>query len=252
MKIAVAVGASSGLGREFVFLLDTVGMDEIWVTARRKERLLALQKQVQTNVRVFAGDICHEDTIQSIQTALQQEQPEIAYFIYAAGLGRIGETAEISAADVRQMIRVNCEGAAVMTSLCLPYMKKGSHIAEICSVAAFQPIPYLNVYAATKAFLYRYSLALAAELKPKGITVTAVCPYWVKDTEFISIASQTNRGSHFCRYPFAATAQKTAKRAWRDIQKGRMVSTPGWVAWWERLVAACTPVKVMMWFCRYL
>ncbi len=252
MKIAVAAGASSGLGREFVFLLDTAGMDEIWVTARRKERLLALQRQVQTKVRVFAGDICQESTIQSIKDALLQEQPEIAYVIYAAGLGRIGATADIPAADIRQMIRVNCEGAAVMTSLCLPYMKKGSHIAEICSVAAFQPIPYLNVYAATKAFLYRYSLALAAELKPRGIAVTAVCPYWVKDTEFISIASQTNRGPHFCRYPFADTAQKTAKRAWRDIQKGRMVSTPGWMAAWERLAAACIPANIIMWFCRHM
>lgn len=252
MKIAVVAGASSGLGREFVFLLDTAGMDEIWVTARRKERLLALQKQVQTQVRVFAGDICQNDTIQSIQSALQQEKPEVAYVIYAAGVGRIGATAEIPAADVRQMLRVNCEGAALMTSLCLPYMKKGSHIAEICSVAAFQPIPYLNVYAATKAFLYRYSLALAAELKPQGIAVTAVCPYWVKDTEFISIASKTNRSAHFCRYPFADTAKKTAKRAWRDIQKERMVSTPGWTAKWERLAAACIPAKLIMWFCRYL
>lgn len=252
MKIAVAAGASSGLGREFVFLLDTAGVDEIWVTARRKERLLALQQQVRTKVRVFAGDICREDTMQSIKNALQQETPEVAYFIYAAGLGRIGAAAEIPINDVQQMIRVNCEGAAVLTSLCLLYMKKGSHIAEICSVAAFQPIPYLNVYAATKAFLYRYSLALAEELKPRGITVTAVCPYWVKDTEFISLASQTNGGPHFCRYPFADTAQKTAKRAWRDIQKGRMVSTPGWMAVWGRLAAACIPAKIIMWFCRHL
>lgn len=252
MKIAVVTGASSGLGREFVVLLDTAGIDEIWVTARRKERLQSLQKQVQTKLRVFAGDICQENTIQSIQNALQQENPEITYFIYAAGLGCIGTTTEIPIPNIRQMIRVNCEGAAVMTDVCLPYMKKGSHIAELCSVAAFQPVPYLNVYAATKAFLYRYSLALAAELKPKGIVVTAVCPYWVKDTEFISIALQTNRSSHFCRYPFADTAKKTAKRAWQDIQKGRMVSTPGWIAGWERLVAACIPVKWLMWFCRYL
>ncbi|MCI5595512.1 MAG: SDR family NAD(P)-dependent oxidoreductase [Lachnospiraceae bacterium] len=77
-------------------------------------------------------------------------------------------------------------------AICLPYMKAKSRILEICSTAAFQPFQYLNVYAASKAFLYRYSRALAVELRSRKITVTAVCPYWIKDTEFIPIARQNS------------------------------------------------------------
>lgn len=251
MNIAVVTGASSGLGREFVYLLDTIGLDEIWVTARRKDRLMALQKQIHTTVRVFSGDICRLDTIELLRQALVEEKPVVAYLIYAAGLGRIGSVTDIPPTEQQQMLRVNCEGAITMTSLCMPYMEVGSHIVEMCSVAAFQPLPYFSVYAATKAFLYHYSLALAVEMESKGIAVTAVCPYWVKDTEFIPLADTSNHTYHFRHYPFASTTKKVARQAWQDIQKRKRVSTPGWPAFFLRIITALIPNEIIMWFCRF-
>lgn len=252
MNIAVVTGASSGLGREFAHLLDMDGLDEIWVTARRADRLAALQDSLQTPVRVFAGDISQAVTTAAIQRALEEQAPRVRYLICSAGFGKIGTSDSISLAAAQKMIEVNCSAAVTMTYLCLPFMTSGSRIAEICSVAAFQPIPQLNVYASTKAFLYHYSRALAEELREKNITVTAVCPYWIKDTEFITIAQQAPSGSGFRRFPLADTQTFVARKAWKDICKGKSVSTPGAVAAADRLFAKLVPAGVMMWLSRMM
>ncbi len=247
MRIAVVTGASSGLGRELVQLLDTEGLDEIWVNARRSCRLEALRTQVQTPLRCIPGDISQDSTTGALAQALEEVQPVVAYVICSAGFGKIGSAGDISLSDTRKMIQVNCEAAVAVTSLCLPYMTAGGRIAEICSVAAFLPIPYLNVYASTKAFLYHYSRALAEELAPRRISVTAVCPYWIADTEFISLAKQSDQSGHFRHFFLADHTAAVARQAWQDIQHGAAVSTPGHIAPLIRLAAAVLPVRLVMW-----
>ncbi|WP_143742772.1 SDR family NAD(P)-dependent oxidoreductase, partial [Megasphaera cerevisiae] len=122
MNIAVVTGASSGLGREFAHLLDTDGLDEIWVTARRADRLAALQDSLQTPVRVFAGDISQAVTTAAIQRALEEQAPRVRYLICSAGFGKIGTSDSISLAAAQKMIEVNCTAAVTMTYLCLPFM----------------------------------------------------------------------------------------------------------------------------------
>lgn len=102
------------------------------------------------------------------------------------------------------MIDLNCKAAVAMTQISLPFMKRGARVLQICSTAAFQPFPYLSVYAATKAFLYRYSRALRVELYGTGIRVTAVCPYWIKDTEFIGRAKKSSDSSYIHSFPLAS------------------------------------------------
>jgi len=80
-----------------------------------------------------------------------------------------------------------------MTRLCLPYMKKGSHILQLDSLSAFQPVPYITTYGATKAFVLSYSRSMNRELKARGIRMMAMNPGWVK-TEFFNHAFQTNDG----------------------------------------------------------
>ncbi|MCH4218160.1 MAG: SDR family NAD(P)-dependent oxidoreductase [Megasphaera sp.] len=246
MNIAIITGASSGLGREFVYLTDHAGVDEIWVLARRRDRLEALKKMVRTPVRIFAGDVTDAVTIDAVREALQVQQPVVRFLIHAAGLGKIGSAGDILPSQIHQMLAVNCEAAVILTELCLPFMVMGCHIAHICSVAAFQPVPYLNVYAATKAFVYRYCRALEMELKPRGIMVTAVCPYWIRDTEFIAVAQETRNSSYFCHFPFAGKERDVAATAFRDICRGRSVSTPGLMAKLDRIVAKCIPAGIMM------
>ena len=102
------------------------------------------------------------------------------------------------------------------------------------------------MYAATKAFLYRYSRALARELRPRRITVTAVCPYWVKDTEFIPTARQGSGEQAVRHFPFASLSRRVVARALLDSRRGRAVSTPGPVCTVHRAAAHCLPAGVLM------
>lgn len=246
MNIAIVTGASSGLGREFVRLLDREQLDEIWVIARRKDRLVALQEETRTSLRVIAGDISDDAVMDTIKALLQDEQPTVRFLFNNAGFGKMGSVDDIALTDLQAMIRVNDLAPVMLTMTCLPYMKRGSHIAQICSVAGFMPIPYLNVYAATKSFLYHYSRALAVELKPKGISVTAVCPYWVKDTEFIDVAKRNANGSYFPHVLFGGNEKEVALSAWKSICRGDAVSTPGWVATLLHLTSHFLPYRLIM------
>lgn len=252
MDIAIVTGASSGLGRALTKHIDACGLDEIWVNSRRGNVLEMLRQEMKTGLRIFAGDISREETLAEIGRALNDERPVVKYFVYAAGFGKIGAPGRIPPTEIRGMAQVNAEAAVLLTELCLPYMARGSRIAEVCSVAAFQPIPYFNVYAATKAFLYHYARALRAEVAPAGITVTAVCPYWIKDTAFISRARGGEDRPYFQRFPFAVTTEFAANKAWKDIQAGKGVSTQGWFAALDRAAARFLPDKVVMAASRFL
>jgi len=89
------------------------------------------------------------------------------------------------------MIDLNCKALLMMTRLTIPYMRRGSHILELDSLSAYQPVPYITTYGATKAFVLSYSRAMNRELKADGIRVMAMTPFWVK-TEFFNHAFKTN------------------------------------------------------------
>ena len=153
MRIALITGASSGLGKEFIRQLRREKLDEIWAIARRKERLLELSGLVPIPVRPISLDLTKPESIDTLERLLAEAQPHIHILINAAGFGKIGNYREISRSDTDRMIDLNCRAAVDVTLLALPYMNKGDRILEICSTAAFQPFPYLNVYAATNPFL---------------------------------------------------------------------------------------------------
>ncbi len=247
MNIGIVTGASSGLGREFVRQLSgQEALDEIWVIARREERLHALEAQVETPLRCIPLDLTQQASFQALETLLEAERPDVRILINAAGFGKIGAWSDLTMADCDGMIDLNCRAAVDMTQLVLPYMGRRSRVLEICSTAAFQPLPYLGVYAASKAFLYRYSRALRAELRGTGVSVTAVCPYWVKDTEFISKAQKTRNSAYIRHFPFASSEKNVVRHALADARLGLAVSTPGPVCTVHRVAAKFVPGEVMM------
>ena len=211
MKIAIVTGASSGMGREFVRQLSAyVQVDEIWAVARRREALEALKAETPVPVRPVVLDLLKSESFDVIRAMLEEKQPEIALLVNAAGFGKFGAYHKTTMEDDCRMIDLNCKALLVMTRLCIPYMKPGSHILELDSLSAFQPVPYITTYGATKAFVLSYSRAMNRELKCKGIRVMAMNPGWVK-TEFFRHAFQSNDGEvqYFDRLYEAADVVKT-------------------------------------------
>ena len=214
MKIAIVTGASSGMGREFVRQLSAyVQVDEIWAVARRREALEALKAESTVPVRPVILDLLEMESFDKIRAMLEEILPEIALLVNAAGFGKFGAYHKTSIEDDCRMIDLNCKALLVMTRLCIPYMKPGSHILELDSLSAFQPVPYITTYGATKAFVLSYSRAMNRELKGRGIRVMAMNPGWVK-TEFFRHAFQTNDGEvqYFDRLYEAADVVKTGLR----------------------------------------
>ena len=192
MNIAIVTGASSGMGREFVLQLSRyVHIDEIWAIARRSDALEALKEEVAVTVRPVVLDLCEPESFQTIEKMLEAEKPNIRLLVNAAGFGKFGAYHKVSLTDESRMIDLNCKAVVLMTRLCIPYMEKGSHILQLDSLSAFQPVPFITTYGATKAFVLSYCRAMNQELKGRGIRMMAMNPGWVK-TEFFNHAFQTN------------------------------------------------------------
>ena len=223
MNIAVITGASSGMGREFVRQLAAQEkFDEIWVLARRADRLEALKEETDQPVRVVALDLTKELSI--YQALLEEHKPTVSILVNSSGFGKFGRYDQIPLQDCMDMIDLNCKALVAVTQRTLPYMEKGSRILQVDSLSAFQPVPYLNVYGATKAFVLSYSQALSAELKERGIQVMAFCPGWVK-TEFFNHAEQTSNDA-VVYYNKWFTAEEAVRCALKDLKKKKLVSVP--------------------------
>lgn len=246
MKIAIVTGASSGLGREFVRRLGQEGeVQEIWAIARREDRLKALSSLTPCLVRPLPLDLTREESYAWLTDLLRRKAPEVAVLVCAAGFGRMGSTKDIPPADNNAMIDLNCKAAVAVTTACLPYLRRGSRVLEICSTAGFQPMPGINVYAATKAFLQSYTKALHHELLTAGIKVTAVCPYWIKDTEFIPVAKQSGQTA-FRHYPLASRTKSVVSLSLAASRMNLWVVTPGIVCTLHRVSAKFIPHCIMV------
>lgn len=246
MGIALVTGASSGLGREFVRQLSVdPAVQEIWAVARRQDRLEQLKQIAARPVRPIPLDLTQKGSIQALKALLEAEHPILSVLVCAAGAGKMGETSTLSPEENDAMIDLNCRAAVAVTTVCLPYLRRGSRVLELCSTAAFQPMPGLNVYAATKAFLLSYTKALHWECLPKGIHVTAVCPYWVKDTEFIPLAQEGNLGQ-FRHFPLASRSASVVRLSLSASRRNLWVATPGIVCSLHRVGAKLIPHRIMV------
>ena len=194
MKIAIVTGASSGMGKEFVLQLkDYVQVDEVWAIARRTEALEKLEQESGMKVRPISLDLCEEESFRTVERLLEQEKPDVKLLVNAAGFGKFGAYHKVSLVDDARMVDLNCKALLLMTRLVIPYMAPGSHILQLDSLSAFQPVPYITTYGATKAFVLSYSRAMNRELRSAGIRMMTMNPGWVK-TEFFRHAFQTNDG----------------------------------------------------------
>lgn len=228
MRIAVVTGASSGMGREFVLALEKEYRDqleEIWVLARRRQRLEKLQSESSVPLRIFSIDLQKPQEYQSYLEALQKEKPKVGILVNGAGLGKIGNFSKISREGNLSMIQLNCHVLTKITYDTLPYMKSKSKIVNLASSAAFLPQAGFGVYAASKSYVLSFSRALYWELKQQNIHVMAVCPGPVK-TEFFQVAEEFETMAAYKKF-FLADPKRVVKKAIRDLKRGREVSVYG-------------------------
>ena len=243
--VAVITGASSGIGRRFAETLAAFGrpFDEVYVVARRRERLESLE--LPYPVRVLPFDLTCRENLDRYAAMLAEEQPDVALLINCSGYGRFGATLDTPLADNLNMVDLNCQALMAMCQITAPYMAPGAQIINIASVAALQPVPYINVYAATKAFVLSFSRALGRELRSRGVRVLAVCPFWTR-TEFFARAIDEDEPRVVRRYLAMYEPDQIVRRAWRDAKRGRDVSKFGFVARAQALLAKLLPYGLVM------
>lgn len=233
MKIALITGASSGMGREYAKQIDKMKeCDEIWIVARREERLNVLKDELSTTTRVLPFDLTDSMQLGSLIEAVKNSGAEVKYLVNAAGFGKFGDYSEVSLSDIAGMIDLNDKALTLITAALIPQMKRGSHVIEMCSISAYLPLENMSVYAASKAYVLSYCYALRRELKKTGITVTAVCPGWV-DTEFAACAHNGDGVNGPKDLKPITTADKVVRRAIKAANKNKPVSIYG--ATWKAM-----------------
>lgn len=246
MNIAIITGASSGMGRELVLqLADQENFDEIWVIARRTELLETLKEEVSIPIRPIAMDLTAPDSLERYRDLLEFSRPNVEFLANVSGYGRFGTYERIPVEDSLNIIDLNVRALVGITELTLPYMKRGARIMEWDSLSAFQPVPYLNVYSASKAFVLSYTRALGEELKERGIRVLAVCPYWT-DTEFFARANETD-DTAVTNFEVMYQPADVVSRALFELDHTRKdVSIYGGTAKFTRIAAGLLPKKLVM------
>ena len=224
MKIAVITGASSGIGREFVYAVDRQdSYDEIWVIARRAERLEELKEKCRSPVRPVALDLAEDEGLRAYRELLEEEKPDIALLVNAAGCGVFGPFEEKELDALLHSARLNALSLTAMCHLSLPCMKSGSAIINMGSNSSWQPVPYQAVYGASKSYVLSLSRAIGRELRPRGVHVMCVCPGWIK-TEF----QQHAKHDEYIRYVDRWYGpEEVAAQAMKDLEKKKTVSILG-------------------------
>ena len=237
-NIAIITGASSGIGASFVREISSCEsyLDEIWIIARREEKLIALKEELKDDrIIPVTADLACDDGTKIIRSKLESENPAVGLLINCAGLGKRSPVEEQSEKVLSDTLDVNCKALTVLARICIPYMKhkeasfggKGAGMINVASSAAFLPQPGFTVYAASKAYVTSFSRALAMELYYDGIRVTAVCPGPV-NTEF-QVNATDGKSTEFTgfRKLLAADPYKLAKASVKACKAGRYLYVYG-------------------------
>lgn len=247
-KIIVITGASSGMGVCFAQQLakessdyrlknrTDLCSDEIWIIARRESNLLEVKSKIEKEasdsgrqdsypeVKVLALDISGQEGALKIRNEFEKFEAQNGRFkinvlVNNAGFGTYGEFANTETIREMEMVDLDCTSLTGITGFALPYMEKGSRLINTASLASYIPLGNFAVYGACKAYVLSFTVALAAELKHRGIKITALCPGPVS-TEFANIASKGARKE----VRNGLSPEKTVAHCLKKSRKGKLYS----------------------------
>ena len=243
-------GASSGIGLAMVRLLAAEGVPVV-VVARRRDRLDALAAEL-AGVEVLVADLEAPADVAAVAARVADAECPIDLLVNNAGFGTSGSVSAIEPERSGREIDLNVKALVRLTQAALPGMldRKRGWIVNVSSVAAFQPVPDLAVYAATKAFVSSFTEALHEELRGTGVHATALCP-GLTPTEFASVSSGAAEMARFPSFAYTS-AEQVASEGLAAAARGLAVCVPGIV--YKAMVGAVgvTPRSVVRRMAGYL
>lgn len=225
-KTALITGASTGIGAEFARQLGSRGMNLVLV-ARSEDKLKALAdrliKQHGISADIIVADLTKPDEVSRVVTTTRGLGREIHLLINNAGFATFGRFEEQDPNREQDEVSLNVLALVALTHAYLPGMleRHAGGIIQVASIAGFQPVPYMAIYGATKAFVLSFSEALWAEVRPRGVTVLALCPGPVA-TPFFEVA-----GAEQVAVGKLDTAENVVATALRALERGKSFVIPG-------------------------
>ncbi len=245
MKTALVTGASQGIGEKIAFGLAEKGYSLILV-ARNETKLQNVQRALaskfpQGQFSFFSVDL----TLAEARKKLCDQISDLDVLVNNAGKGDFGNFLEIPFKNHMETFDLNCTAPTDLIYRLLPKLlnKKGSTIINISSLAAFQPMPYFSLYAASKAYLSSLSVALDYEFSSQGLKIIDVCPGGVR-TEFMGRSGmgadlEANMGK------FLMTPDGVAKAVVSAVTQGGLTYIPGFLNKFSYLLQVLLPKKIL-------
>ncbi len=244
----LVTGASSGIGAEFARQLAALGMHCV-IVARREERLRALAQELEaahgTRCEIVLADLSQPHAGRDLLAEVARRGIEVELLVNNAGIGMVSSVEKTDVERALRLIQVNVAGLTEITLVAAKEMIRRGHggIINIGSLVSFQPVAYMGVYAASKAYVLHFSEALWAELRSRGVTVTTLCPGTTR-TEFFDHSgvpgwAERNRGAH---------VEKVVRTGLEAFDSGRQYVVSGWTNYLVSLaVRFATRATVVKW-----
>ena len=244
----LVTGASSGIGAEFARQLAARGMQCVLV-ARREDRLRTLAQELEANhgirCEIIPADLSEPHAGRELFAEVARRGIAVELLVNNAGIGMVSSVEKTDVDRALKLIQINVAGLTELTLLTAKEMVQRGHggIINIGSIVSFQPVGYMGVYAASKAYVLHFSEALWAELRPHGVTVTTLCPGTTR-TEFFDHSgvpgwAERNRGQD---------VESVVRTGLQAFDAGRQYVVSGWTNYLVSLAARlATRATVVKW-----
>lgn len=229
-KVVLITGASSGIGRALADCFGRAG-GRLVLVARREERLRAAAAELEASgavgpVEVIVADLTETGACERVASEAAKRAGQVDVLVNNAGVGAYGPFAGQDADEMDGMMRLNMASLTRLSRLLVPAMvdRRCGWVLNVASMAAYQPMPYMTVYAATKAFVLQFSWSLREEVRRRGVVVTCLCPGLTR-TEFFDSGEYGSLRANIDRA--SVDPARVAEAAYRALVRGRPVCIPG-------------------------